>query len=93
MSKSSPREQIDKASFNLVEGIKDAVSANIANVSQQAKLDINKETLPRLLALINASIEEGYHRGNRIFLRTVDSALTDGAMPALGTTAAPTKKK
>lgn len=91
MSKSNPRDQIDKASFTLVEGIKDAVAANIASASQQSQLNIDKETLPRLLAVINASIEEGYHRGNRVFMRTVESALGDAALPPLS--AAPAKKK
>lgn len=89
MSTQNPREQINKASWNLVEGIKDAVSANLAAASHQAKLDVKGDVLQRLLTLVNASIEEGFHRGNRVFTKAVDKAMADASMPTL----TPSKKK
>ena len=90
MSKPNPRTQIDKASWTLMEGMKDAVSQNITAAARQAKLEIGGDVLPRLLTIINASIEEGYHRGNRVFSKAVDNALKDAALPPIE---APAKKK
>ena len=88
MSK-TPRDQIDKASWNLMEGIKDAVTANVVAASGQ--LEIKGEALNRLVALLGASVEEGYHRAHRVYAKSVDKALTEAALPALGTPA-PKKK-
>ena len=90
MSKQNPRDQVDKAAWTLMESIKDSVSANLAAASSRGQLDVKGETLARLLTLVNASIEEGFHKGNRVFGRVVDQALKDAALPALGTV---TKKK
>lgn len=91
MSKQNPRDQIDKAAFTLMEGIKDAVQANLAAASSTGQLDVKGDTLARLLTLVNASIEEGYHRGNRTFGKAVDGALATAALPPLDATGA--KKK
>lgn len=80
MSK-NPRDQIDKASWLLTEGIKDAVSANI--MAAAPKLEIKGEALNRLLSIVGASIEEGYHRGHRVFGKSVDKALEEATLPPL----------
>lgn len=91
MSKQKPRESIDKASWTMMEGIKDAVSANLAAASSRGQLDVKGETLSRLLQLVNASIEEGYHRSSRTFGKACDAALAAAALPPLE--APSTKKK
>lgn len=88
MSK-TPRDQIDKASWNLMESIKDAVSANVVAASGQ--LDVKGEALNRLVSILGASVEEGYHRAHRVFSKTVEKALMEAALPPLD--APPAKKK
>lgn len=83
MSK-KPREQIDKAAWTLMEGIKDAVSQNVAMASTQGQFELKGDQLQRLLMILNASVEEGYHRGGRVFSRAVETALKDASLPPLG---------
>lgn len=80
MSK-SPRDQIDKASWSLMESIKDAVTANV--VSSSSQLDVKGLPLQTLLTIVGASVEEGYHRAHKTYLKSVDKALTEASMPVL----------
>lgn len=82
MSK-TPRDQIDKASWNLMESIKDAVTANV--VAAAPGLDVKGDALQKLLTIAGASVEEGFHRAHRTFSKTVEKALTEAAMPPLDT--------
>ena len=82
MSNRNPRDQINKASWILAEGIKDTLTANITSTAK-ATLKIEPETLSKLLNLINVSVEEGYHKGSRVFSRTVDAAFVDAELPEL----------
>jgi len=79
----NPRDQINKASWTLVEGIKDAVSSNLLTATTTKRVDIKPEVLERLLAIVNASIDEGFHRGSRTFGKVVDTALSAAALPPL----------
>lgn len=88
MSKNSS-ERINKAAWTLVEGIKDATSANIAAAARSGGVNIRPGDLPKLLAIVSASIDEGYHRGSKVFGRVVDDTVSQAAMPPLQ----PAKKK
>ena len=90
MSK-NPRDQINKASWTLMEGIKDALSANLTAAVSQKTVDIKPEEFAKLLTIVNASVEQGYHRAARTFDKVVDVALTQAEMHPLGPQ--PTKKK
>lgn len=89
MSKNSS-DRVNKAAWTLVEGIKDAVSANIATAARTGEVNIRPADLPRLLAIVSASIEEGYHKGSKVFDRVVNDAVSQAAMPPLQSQ---TKKK
>lgn len=82
MSK-NPRDQIDKASWMLLESIRDAVVANVTAASSRGQIDVKGNALARLLTIINASTEEGYHRASQTFSKAVDKALVDAALPPL----------
>lgn len=90
MNNLKPRDQINKASWLLVEAIKDSVTANLAAAVQTKKLDVNNEQLSMLLNVVNASIEAGYHRANREFVRSADKAIESAVDDAV---AVVTKKK
>lgn len=82
------KNQIDRATKTLVDGIKDAVDSNLVLAVRSKQIDVKPEQLSTLLALVQASIDEGYIKGSRVFTRTVIDALSASAM-----TAAPTTKK
>lgn len=75
MSRQNPSDKIEKASWTLVAGAKDTVTTNIMTAVNSKKLDVKQEQLERLLSLVEASIDEGYHKGSRTFLKTVSDAL------------------
>jgi hypothetical protein len=77
---SNPSDQISKAAWTLAEGIKDTVIANVTT-AVRTSLKMEASEVIKLLAILSPSVEEGYHRGSKVFERTVDSALLqlDGA--------------
>lgn len=77
MSNQNPKELIKRASWSLMEGIKDTVAVNVIAAARQGTIELKKEHLTVLLTVINASIEEGFHKVMRIFSRTVDAAVDD----------------
>jgi hypothetical protein len=87
----NPNDKINKASWTLMEGIKDAVTANLMTAFSQKTIDIKPEEFAKLLTIINASVEEGYHRASRVFDKTVESILKDVA--SLSSLNYQTKKK
>jgi len=89
MSK-NPTDRVSKAAWNMVEGIKDATGANIAAAVRSGEVNVKPADLPKLLALVNASIEEGFHRSSKVFDRVVSDVVAGAAMPPLQ---APAKKK
>lgn len=70
------KNQTDKAVRTLVDGIKDAVDANIISAVRSKQLDVKPEQLTMLLSLVKASIEEGYLKGSRVFFRSVVDSST-----------------
>lgn len=83
-----PRDKISKASWLQIESSKDTVSANLTAAVASGQLKVEASQMPALLLLIGSSIDEGYHKSHRNFMKSVDSALNDEAMPAF-----PAKKK
>lgn len=73
----NPRDTINKAAYLMIETAKDAAQANVLQAVRATppQIEIKPEQLPTLLAIIVSSVEEGYHRANRSFCRTVDEAL------------------
>lgn len=90
MSKHNPSDQIDKAAWTLAEGIKDALSANLVAASSRGQLNVKGDVLATLLALVDASVQEGYHRGTKTFMKSVEKALEQTASVV---SEPPTKKK
>lgn len=82
MSK-NPCDQIDKAAWSLMESIKDTVVQNVMAASNSGQLELKGEALQRLIIVLNASVEEGYHRSARVFSKSVGQALASAALPPL----------
>lgn len=71
-------DKIGKSSWILLEGIKDSVTNNIYTAVKSGQLKIEANVLPALLTILNSSMEEGYHKGFKTFMKTA----THGAVPA-----------
>ena len=77
----------------MMEGIKDAVSVNIATAVRTHQVDMKPEQLAKMLAIVSASIEEGYHRSSRVFDRVVTDVVKQVAAPVPPVAATGAKKK
>ena len=84
----SSREKISKMSWTMFESVKDAISTNIVNAVHGGQLKIEASQVEKLVMLMQASAEEGYHRGHRQFMKVVDAVLKEEA-----NTVPDTKKK
>ena len=90
----SARDKISKSAFNLLVGSsKDATVANIASAVATGRLKIDKQTLPMLIDLINQSIDAGYHRAHKSFMKSVDEALAEVSSDVQPTVKKSTTKK
>jgi hypothetical protein len=93
MSKLDPREQINRASWTIVEAVKDSLAANLLQASTQGKMPIKGDDLAKLLVMVNASVEEGGHKASRTFNRTVDAIVSKLEQELPAETPPRTKKK
>ncbi len=69
------RDRINKASFDMMTGIKDSVTSSVLNAVTKGSIEIDKKQLQALFTLINGTIEATYHSGNNAFMRSVDAAI------------------
>lgn len=88
-----PRDKISKSSWTLHEGVKDTVASNLVNAIRSGQLKIEAASVEKLLAVINASADEGYHRGHKIFMKMSDEALGQEAEAAVTSEMMPDLKK
>lgn len=86
-----PNDKINKASWNLLEGARDAVVKNVSIAVRDGKIKVESSSLPQLLSLISASINEGYHNGYNVFNRELAAAMKAASVPPA--TPPSTKKK
>ncbi len=93
MGEKHPRDMINKASFTLMEVMKDAVSSNLTTALRTGQLDIRSDQVQRLMTVLAASIEEGYHRGFKSFNKTLDAAILATPEAVAREAAARAKKK
>jgi hypothetical protein len=77
-----PRDKINKASWTTLDSSKDSVLSNLTRAVSSGQLKIEANQLPVLLQLVKSSIEEGYHKSNRNFMKVVDAALTEATADA-----------
>ncbi len=70
-------EKINKSSWTLLEGIKDVLRENVANAVRGGQLKVEASQVERLLLIIDASADEGYHRSHKNFMRSVTNTLTE----------------
>lgn len=74
MGEKNPRDMITKASWSLMEVMKDAASANITTALRGKQLKIENAEVIKLMTIVATSIEEGFHRGFKSFNKTLEAA-------------------
>lgn len=72
-----PRDKISKSSWMLHESVKDTVTTNLVNAIRSGQLKIEAASVEKLLIVVAASADEGYHKGHRIFLKGIDACLAE----------------
>jgi hypothetical protein len=89
------KDKISKASHNHFASAKDVVLRNVTVAAQNGSLNVDKDVLPQLLSLISTSLDEGYHKGHRVFEREVSASLPKNLDPdaSLKTIVVQSKKK
>jgi len=75
MSEQKPCDQVNKAAYFLVEEIKNSVALNLTVAAKNNKIDTNGEAHKKLMVVVLASIDEGFHKGRRVFGKHVEEAL------------------
>lgn len=88
-----PKERISKASWLLVESTKDALKTNLHKAALSKQLKVEAKDLPFLLSIVEMSVDEGFHRGHKTFLRTVEKALDDECKSSLPVPTKTSEKK
>jgi len=69
----SSRDKIGKAAWNLISSAKDSTITNVASAIKEGKLTVDSKQAQFLQELIQQSIDQGYHRAYKSFMREVDS--------------------
>jgi hypothetical protein len=80
-------EKVSRSSWTLFENVKDVVSQNIATAAKQGHVTIDAKSLDKLITIVAASLDEGYHRGHKAFITAVENAVQESVSTV------PAKKK
>ena len=71
------KDKIAKASWILLEGVKDQAVNSLIQAVQTGHVKVEKDQLERLVQLVSTSIEAGYHKAFRTFEKTVIKAVDE----------------
>lgn len=74
------RIKIERALYNVIETIDDQVKSNIMSLINSKQLIIDQKQLEKLLAITSASIQEGYNKTNKHFMKIVDASISENTI-------------
>jgi hypothetical protein len=77
MGKKNPKDMLSKASWMLMEVMKDTVTSNLTLSLRTGQLVIKDDQIAKLMMIVGASIEEGYHKGFRSFTKVIDATVEE----------------
>jgi hypothetical protein len=83
MGEKNPKDMLSKASWTLMEVMKDAATSNLTTALRTGQLDIKGDQVAKLMTIVGASLEEGYHKGFRSFTKVIDAATEESKVIAL----------
>lgn len=68
-------DKITRDAKILIDSARDSVNSNIVNAIAAKKISLNENQLQEVLALVNASIDEGYQRAINAFQGSIKKHL------------------
>lgn len=77
MGEKNPKDMLSKASWTLMEVMKDAATSNLTTALRTGQLDVKGDQVAKLMTIVGASLEEGYHKGFRSFTKVIDAAVEE----------------
>lgn len=83
------KDKIAKATWTLLEGMKDQVRSDLIASVQSGLVKVEKDQIERLVHIVTTSMDAGYHKAFRTFDRVVTKAIEE--IPV--TTPEPSTKK
>lgn len=66
-------DKVSRAIWNMVQGIKDHVGANIAAAASSKVIKVEPNVLAQILVLVNQSIEQSYHNSLKHVVAEIDA--------------------
>lgn len=81
MSTKNSRQKIEKATRLFVDSIVDTLNTNVMSASQRSQLPLKGNDVQKALTLLTATVEEGYHKAFKVFMKEVDAALVEVERP------------
>ncbi len=88
-----PQDKISKTSWTLHESVKDTLAQNLVAAIRSGQLKVEASAVETLLSLVAASADEGYHRGHKNFMNSVNTSLSSAVSEAADLHQPTTKKK
>lgn len=73
----SPKEKLNRASWTLLQSIRDYTLTTVATAIQSGKIKIDQAQSKQLQELLNVALEAGYHRAAVGFIKEVDGAMEE----------------
>lgn len=71
------RDKVGKLTLGLLDSSKDSVEANLVAALRGGQLKVEATQVPTLLMIVKASIDEGFHKGYRSYLKSIDVVVAD----------------
>lgn len=71
------KDKISKLVWNNFNASKDTTTFNLMQAFQQKQLKVDEATLNVILQVVNSSIDEGFEKGHKTFLRALQKTLEE----------------
>lgn len=71
------KDKISKLVWNNLNACKDTTTYNLMQAFQQKQLKVDQATLTLMIQIVNLSIDEGFEKGHKTFLRALEKTLEE----------------
>lgn len=69
------KDRVSKLVWDNFSASKDAASLNLMRAFQQKQLKVDEASLNLIIQIVNSSIDEGFEKGHRVFLKALQKVL------------------
>ncbi len=67
---------VSKAIFKAIDNIKNVTNHNVTTLVNSGEIKIDKNQLPKLIAILNASIDQGLHQNTKNLEKEIQLSIT-----------------